>query len=111
MATLSSNIMKLLQAINFQYDEKLLYNTSQFYSKDQQRAVTMYIIKKAIVTEDKYTESVELFKSTYRLHILLFLRDYLYELEGKELPTDDEKWNEYKARYAERRDKKCQKEK
>lgn len=105
MATLGGNIMKLLQAINFQYNEKLLYNTSQFYSKDQQRAITVYTIKKAIVTEDKYTESVEVFKSTYRLHVLLFLRDYLYQLEGKELPTDDEKWNEYKKKYAEKQSK------
>lgn len=102
MATLHRKILKLLQAINHQYDEKLLYNTSQFYSIDQQRAITVYSIRKAIVTEDRHTESVEIFKSAYRLHIILFLRDYLYELEGKELPTDDKKWLEYKKKYVEK---------
>lgn len=102
--SLGNKILRLLQAINFQYDAKLLYSSSQFYSKSLQRTITMYTIKQAVVDEESdYTESVELFRTTYRFHILLFLRDYLYECSGKEVPTDDEKWENAKKRYAEKR--------
>lgn len=96
---LGNNVFKLLQAINFKYDEKLLYNSTQFYSVDQKRPITIYTIKKTIIDEYNKAESVELFSTPKKLHILFFLRDYLYKLEGKEIPTDDEIWNDAKAKY------------
>ena len=102
--SLGNKILTLLKAINFQYDAKLLYSSSQFYSKSLQRTITMYTIKQAVVDEDSdYTESIELFRTTYRFHILLFLRDYYCEISGQEVPTDDPKWESAKKRYAEKR--------
>lgn len=92
---MSNSVMihKLQQAINSKGD-KLLYNTSQFYSEDQQRPITQYCIRKAIWDTEKHkNRNVELFKSTSQIQIVLFLRDYWYRINGWELPTDNEKWN------------------
>ena len=101
----SSNITmvkKLQQAINNK-GEKILYTTSQFYSDEQDRPITIYIIKKAVFDEKKNKNvNVELFSSTSLIQIVLFLRDYWYELNGEEVPTDNEEWNRIKADYMRR---------
>ncbi len=99
MASNITNIKKLQQAINLK-GYKILYNTSQFYSQKEDRPVTIYHVKQAIWDEDKGKyDTVELFKSTSQLQILLFLRDYWYEINGKEVPTDNEDWNKAKEEY------------
>lgn len=98
----NSNIVmvkKLQQAINGK-GEKILYTTNQFYSDEQDRPVTIYSIKKAIFNEEKKRNiNIELFSSTSILQIVLFLRDYWYELNGWEVPTDNEQWNKIKEEY------------
>ena len=80
-----------------------MYSTSQFYSVKQDRPITTYQIRQAIVDEEtKKSKSVELFKSTSQLQILLFLRDLWYEVNGWEVPTDNEMWNKAKERYYEK---------
>lgn len=102
-ASNSTMIHKLQRAINAQ-GEKLLYDTQQFYSNDQNRPITMYRIRKTYKNEatgrNKY---VELFSSASQIQIVLFLRDYWYEINGWEVPTDNEMWEKIKARYKERR--------
>lgn len=92
----SSNITmvkKLQQAINSR-GEKILYTTSQFYSDEQDRPVTIYSIKKAIFDEKTNRNiNIKLFSSTSLIQIVLYLRDYWYELNGQEPPTDNEEWN------------------
>lgn len=74
-----------------------MYSTSQFYSKQQDRPVTMYQIKQAVWDEDKQKNiNVELFKSTSQIQILLFLRDFWYDINGWEIPTDNPVWNKKK---------------
>lgn len=86
-------IKKLRNAINGK-GEKLLYNTSEFYSESQQRAITIYIIKKAVYDEKRgRNRNIELFHSASQIQIVLFLRDYWYKLTDQELPTDNETWN------------------
>lgn len=93
MASNITNIKKLQHAINSK-GHKLLYSTSQWYSETQDRPVTVYHIKKAIYDEDLGRHvNTELFKSTSMIQILLFMRDYWYKLNGMELPTDNEEWN------------------
>lgn len=95
----STMIKKLQQAINLK-GGKLLYSTTQFYSEQQDRPVTMYIIKQGIYDEEKgKTTSVELFKSYSQIQIVLFLRDMWYEMNGMEVPKDNEKWNKVKEDY------------
>jgi len=92
-------IHKLQTAINMM-GYKILYSTSQFYSVQQDRPVTIYAIKQAVWDEEKQkVRSVEMFKSTSQLQIVLFLRDFWYEINGWEVPTDNEMWNEAKEKY------------
>ena len=89
-------IHKLQQAINLK-GGRLLYCTSQFYSIKENRPVTVYHIKQAVLDEEtEKTKNVELFKSASQLQIVLFLRDFWYEMNGWEVPTDNEVWNEKK---------------
>lgn len=85
-------IHKLQQALN-KKGLRITYSTSQFYSADQDRPVTIYGIKQAVWDEgkEKYMNQ-ELFKATSQIQIVLFLRDLWYTVNGKELPKADEKW-------------------
>ena len=96
MPSNSTNIHKLQRALNNK-GMKILYSTSQFYSEEQNRPVTVYILKRAIYDETKGKNvNMELFKSTSQIQILLYLRDMWYEVNGMELPKDNKKWNEVK---------------
>lgn len=90
-------IRKLQHALNTK-GMKIMYSTSQFYSADQGRPVTIYSIKQAVFDEfkGKYINH-ELFSSTSQIQIVLFLRDMWYTINGKEVPTDNEKWNQIKS--------------
>lgn len=86
-------IKKLQLAINNKGD-KILYQTSQFYSKQKQGPVTMYHIKRAVLDEETgKNHNIELFKSTSMIQIVFFLRDLWYKMNNLELPTDNEQWN------------------
>lgn len=82
-----------------------MYSTSQFFSKQQNRPITVYILKEAVFNEDtNRTNAIELFKSTSQIQILLYLRDMWYELNGWEVPTDNEMWEDIKAKMREKQD-------
>lgn len=96
-------IKKLQKAINENFDQKILINKSQFYSADADRPLELIIIKKAIWDPDKDKfKSVELFSSSSDVQIVLYLRDLWYELNGWEIPTDNEEWNRAKEAYQRR---------
>lgn len=102
-ASNSTMIHKLQQAINQNFGEKILYNKTQFYSERQDRPVTLYILKKAVWDDDhKRNKNIELFSTTSQIQTVLFLRDLWYELNGWEIPTDNEEWNKAKANYMEK---------
>lgn len=91
-------IKKLQSAINGR-GGRLLYQTSQFYSDSQDRPVTIYYIKEARdVPGQKKKKNVELFHSASQVQIVLFLRDYWYQMTGQELPTDNVMWNGIRER-------------
>ena len=97
MASNTVMIRKLQTALNRNGD-KILYSTTQFYSDKQDRPVTMYIVKRAVFDEEKgKSVNVELFKSTSQIQIVLFLRDLWYELQGMEIPKNNEVWNAIKG--------------
>lgn len=91
-------IKKLRNAINNK-GEKLLYNTTEFFSEEQQRPITVYIIKKAVWDDKRHhNRNVQLFQSSSQIQIVLFLRDYWYRLNGLELPVDNEMWNDIRRK-------------
>lgn len=97
MASNSKMIHKLQHALN-ERGLKILYQTQQFYSEDQQRPVTCYVVKQAVWNEKKQRNiNVELFKSFSQIQIVLFLRDLWFEVNGQELPTDNEVWNKVRS--------------
>lgn len=98
MATSNSTMIRKLQTAINMNGGNILYNTSQFYSKEQQRAITIYHIKQAIVDEDtEKVTNVELFKSTSQIQIVLFLRDYWFGMNNWELPDDNPTWSKKRA--------------
>ena len=102
MPSNSALIKKLQRAINAQ-GYKLLYSTSQFYSEQEDRPITVYVLKKSIWDEEKQkTRSLELFKFTSQIQIVLYLRDLWYEINGWEVPTDNEQWTKIKEKYMEK---------
>ena len=97
----SAMIHKLQRAINEKYGQRILYNKTQFYSDQQDRPVTLYILKQAFWDEEKgRTRNIELYSTTSQIQIVLYLRDMWYELNGWEVPTDNETWNKAKEAYA-----------
>ena len=97
MASNTTMIHKLQQALNM-HGDRIMYSTSQFYSEQQNRPVTVYHVKRAVWDEDKGKfMNTELFKSTSQIQIVLFLRDMWLELNGKPIPDNNEVWNEKKA--------------
>lgn len=96
----SKTIRTLQRALEFE-GEIILLSTSQFYSVDKHKLVTRYIVKKQVQSEENKNRStqIELFSSCSQIQITLFLRDYLYEVKGWEVPTDNEIWNQVKADY------------
>lgn len=96
MASNSTMIHKLQRALNIN-GMRIMYSTSQFYSEQQNRPITVYHIKQAVWNSEKERwQNVELFKSTAQLEIVKYLRDLWYTLNGWELPQD-EVWEKIKA--------------
>lgn len=92
-------IRKLQMGINNTFpEERITYNTTQFYSNDQKRMITLYIIKKTIVSDTEKNQYLTLFKAASQLQVVMFMRDYWYLLNGWELPTDNEVWNEIREK-------------
>ena len=99
MPSNSVMIHKLQTALNMR-GLRIMYSTSQFYSEQQNRPVTIYHIKQAVWDEEKEKyQNMELFKATSQVQILLFLRDLWYDVNGMPIPQDNEVWNAKKAEY------------
>lgn len=94
-------LRKLQNAINTHSVEKILVSQNEWYSDKMQRTITSYVIKKALVPKDVTKgrkKTIELFTTTSQIQAVLFLRDYWYQLQGKEIPTDNEYWNMIKQK-------------
>lgn len=100
MARLATTAKKLQSAINQRTGAKLLINTGQWYSKDKNRTVTVYTIKQTVCDENgEYKKTMEMFKTYSQVQMVLWLRDYWYEINGWEVPHDNETWEEMKQKY------------
>lgn len=107
MQTSRQMVSKLQTAINKNFGKKLTYNKTQFYSEEKDMPITIHTIKQCIYDEDKKRNRyIELFSSCSQLQIVLFLRDLWYELNGWEVPVDNEEWNKAKERYYDNKSKK-----
>lgn len=102
MAGVSSNvkrsIQKLILAIQYRHGRRITYHTQQFVGREG-NVHTLYMLKEATYDDSKgkYINH-DVFKSASTIQIALFLRDMYYQLEGQELPTDNEIWNKIRER-------------
>lgn len=93
-------IKKLQKAINMRTTNKILVNKTQIYHQDTDIITEVIHVKKTVWDDEKQRNKyVELFYSNSDVQIVLFLRDYWYELNGWEIPTDNEEWNKVKAKF------------
>ena len=96
-------IKKLQRAINDKFDYRVLVNKTQFYSEDSCRVLEYISVKRSIYDEEKKkNRNIELFSSSSDVQIVLYLRDLWYELNGWEVPTDNEKWVKAKQKWMEK---------
>lgn len=93
-------IKNLQAAINQKFNQELLIDKVQWYSKEGNRPITLYKIKKPAenpeLLKSKY---IELFSTTSQIQIVLFLRDYWYKLNNWQIPKDNEVWEKAKDSY------------
>lgn len=94
-------IQNLQKAINHTFNVGLLVDKLQWYSDNQNRAVNAYKVKITLSDNERTSKSKykELFSTTSELQVVLFLRDYWYQLNGWEIPTDNEMWERAKEEY------------
>ena len=103
-------IKKLQNAINGTGKLHITINKTQYYVEQDNKVAEVIIVKQA--TPDEKTGKVrydEIFSSGSDVAIVLYLRDLWYELNGWDIPTDNEKWNETKRKYEVRKQNKLQK--
>lgn len=104
MPSNATMIKRLIGALN-RNGQRVLYTTSQFWSEEANRPVTVYHIKRAVWDDEKEKfYNIDLYRNTSQIQIVLFLRDMWYTVNGKELPQNNELWNEIKQNYSQKGD-------
>lgn len=92
-------IKKLQNAINATGKAHLTINKTQYFVQKDEKIAELIIVKQATPQKNGKVKYVEIFSSGSDVAIVLFLRDFWYELNGWEIPTDNEYWNETKRKY------------
>lgn len=102
MPSNATMIKKLIGALN-RKGQRVLYTTSQFWSVEANRPVTVYHVKRAVWDDEKEKfYNIDLYRNTSQIQIVLFLRDMWYTVNGKELPQNNELWNEIKDNHSQK---------
>ena len=93
-----AQIRKLQLALNNE-GQRITLSSSQFWSKDMNRTITIWSIKQAFWDEDKNKfVYVKLFESSSQIQIVLFLRDLWFKHKNMDLPMDNEYWNKIREK-------------
>lgn len=92
-------VKKLQNAINGTGQAHLTINKTQYFVEKDGKIAEILIVKEAIPQANGKVKYEEIFSSGSDVAIVLFLRDYWYALNGWEIPTDNEYWNETKRKY------------
>ena len=95
---------KLQTAFKEVFDVKLLIDQRQWYHVHRDRPMTVYTLYQVPNTDKGKSSRVELFKTYSQIQLVLFMRDMWYELNGWEIPHDNEVWEEIKAKYGKQRE-------
>ena len=80
--------------------QPIIYHTTQFYSPRQNRLITQYHIKKAVIDpETGRSSGEEIFNTYYQLYLIFFLRDLWDYVNGRPLDTSNVYWEKYKKEH------------
>ena len=103
----SDMIHRLQVALNSK-GMRILCNSSQFYSEQMNRPVTIYKVSQSIPLEDGRHRHEELFSSGSQIQCVLFMRNLWYLINDKEIPPTngikgaaefERKWEEFMQTY------------
>lgn len=97
-------LKKLQSAINGTGKLHLTINKTQFYIKESNKMGEIIVVKQATLDKNGNIKYNEVFSSSSDIAITLYLRDVWYELNGWEIPDDNEYWNKTKADYYKRQE-------
>jgi hypothetical protein len=97
MADINSSIGKLIKALNTR-GYMLMYNKKQFMGTEG-KPHNLYTVTQAKwdANRSRYG-STEVYKSTSTVRVVLFLRDLWFLEQGKELPMDNQMWNDIREK-------------
>ena len=90
---------KLQTACRQVFGVKLLIDERQWYHKDKNIPITVYTLYQIELDGDRQIKT-KLFQTYSLIQLVLYLRDLWYILNGWEVPTDNEIWEEIKKKYA-----------
>jgi hypothetical protein len=91
---------KLQTACRKLFGVKLLINQRQWYSDRKKMAMTVYSVTRLDIDSNEKRIHTELFKTYSQVQLVLFMRDYWYQLNGWEVPKDNPVWEAMKDQYA-----------
>lgn len=100
MTSNSQMIYKLQKGLN-STGRKILWNRSQFFSEQQNRPVTIYVISESQFNQKTgKVRNVELFRSASEIQVVFFMRNLWFLQIGKEIPDThfgdfEIKWKSY----------------
>ena len=92
-------IKKLQNAINGTGKLHVTINKQQYYIAEDEKVCELLVVNSATVDKNGKARYTEMFSSASDIAITLFLRDTWYGLNGWEIPTDNEYWEEQKRKY------------
>lgn len=105
MAAKYLTIAKKLQTACKQiFGVRLLIDQRQWYHVDRDRPMTVYTLYQVTISDKSKSSKIELFKTYSQIQLVLFMRDLWYELNGWEIPHDNETWEEMKEKYGKQRE-------
>lgn len=93
---------KLQNACKKVFGVKLLIDQRQWYHKDRDTALTVYTLYQAMIDENDKRSKVKLFQTYSQVQLVLFMRDFWYNLNGWEIPTNNKVWEGIKQKYGEK---------
>lgn len=100
---------KLQTACKQMFGVKLLIDQRQWYHKEKDMAITVYTVYQVVFDNKKDKSSkIQLFQTYSQIQLVLFLRDYWYDLNNWEIPTDNEVWEKIKEDYGKRKEPSAQ---
>ena len=100
-------MMRKLQIALNSKGQRILCNRSQFYSEQQNRPVTIYKVSQSVFDETSgKNRHIELFSSASQIQVVLFMRNFWFLIQGKEIPPTnrmkgaaefERKWEEFET--------------